>query len=67
LAPGDKDNFTKHGGFKQLEQALGKGMVLVLSLWDDHDVNMLWFGSVYPTNKKRILRLEQQFAGYSGD
>jgi cellulose 1,4-beta-cellobiosidase len=67
LAFGDNQSFTKHGGFRQLKQALGKGMVLVLSLWDDHDVNMLWLDSVYPTNKKRILRLEQQFAGYSGD
>jgi cellulose 1,4-beta-cellobiosidase len=67
LAFGDNDSFTKHGGFRQLEQAIGKGMVLVLSLWDDHDANMLWLDSVYPTNKKRILRLEQQFTGYSGD
>jgi len=25
-------------------------MVLVLSLWDDHDVHMLWLDSDYPTS-----------------
>ena len=24
------------------------GMVLVMSLWDDHDANMLWLDSDYP-------------------
>ena len=36
-------------------QALGehsdKGMVLVMSLWDDHAANMLWLDSDYPLNK----------------
>merc|ERR1712139_228071 len=27
------------------------GMVLVLSLWDDHDANMLWLDSDYPTDQ----------------
>jgi len=26
------------------------GMVLVLSIWDDHAVNMLWLDSDYPTD-----------------
>ena len=29
--------------------AFEKGMVLVLSLWDDYAVNMLWLDSDYPT------------------
>jgi cellulose 1,4-beta-cellobiosidase len=28
-------------------------MVLVLSLWDDHQVAMLWLDSAYPTNKDK--------------
>ena len=24
--------------------------VLVMSIWDDHDVNMLWLDSIYPVN-----------------
>merc|ERR1712110_591446 len=28
-----------------------KGMVLVLSLWDDHDASMLWLDSNYPADE----------------
>merc|ERR1712045_2651 len=38
----DKTNFLDKGGMKATGDALEKGMVLALSLWDDHDVNMLW-------------------------
>ena len=31
--------------------AMDSGMVLVMSLWDDYDVNMLWLDSTYPTDK----------------
>lgn len=31
--------------------ALKRGMTLVMSLWDDHDVNMLWLDSDYPPTK----------------
>nr|BAF57425.1 putative glycosyl hydrolase family7 [uncultured symbiotic protist of Mastotermes darwiniensis] len=51
---GDNDSFTKHGGFSKLGQSFTKGQVLVLSLWDDHTVNMLWLDSVYPTNSKKL-------------
>lgn len=32
-------------------KSLERGMVLVLSLWDDHDANMLWLDSQYPLDK----------------
>ena len=32
-------------------EALGRGMVLVMSLWDDHEANMLWLDSTYPVDK----------------
>jgi cellulose 1,4-beta-cellobiosidase len=32
-------------------EALGRGMVLVMSLWDDPDAHMLWLDSDYPVNK----------------
>lgn len=28
--------------------ALGRGMVLVMSIWDDSAANMLWLDSDYP-------------------
>lgn len=32
-------------------QALGRGVVLVMSIWDDHEAHMLWLDSNYPTDK----------------
>jgi len=47
---GDKNDFEAKGGLKTMGDALTKGMVLVMSLWDDHEVHMLWLDSNYPTN-----------------
>lgn len=30
---------------------MAEGMVLVLSLWDDHEANMLWLDATYATQK----------------
>ena len=38
---------------KKMGESLKRGMVLVLSLWDDHDVNMLWLDSDYPLDTPR--------------
>ncbi|KAI5791095.1 1,4-beta-D-glucan cellobiohydrolase-like protein [Geopyxis carbonaria] len=48
---GDVDPFKEHGGFSSMSSALGGGMVLVMSLWDDHYANMLWLDSNYPPEK----------------
>jgi len=48
---GDRDDFETKGGLKGVGEAFQRGMVLVLSLWDDHDVHMLWLDSDYPTDK----------------
>lgn len=47
---GDEDIFTQHGGMSGMSKGLEQGMVLVMSLWDDHNSNMLWLDSNYPTN-----------------
>jgi len=47
---GDVDDHKNKGGMKQMGEAMRKGMVLVMSIWDDHDVNMLWLDSNYPPN-----------------
>lgn len=44
-------SFTKHGGLPQMSDALSKGMVLVMSIWDDYGVNMLWLDSTYPVDE----------------
>lgn len=46
---GDTDSFSQHGGLAQMGAAMNSGMVLVMSVWDDHAVNMLWLDSDYPT------------------
>jgi len=33
-----------------MSKSLSSGMTLVMSIWDDHDVNMLWLDSQYPTD-----------------
>lgn len=46
---GDKNDFKVKGGLKKMGDAMVDGMVLVMSIWDDHDANMLWLDSTYPT------------------
>ena len=48
---GDSNDYEKRGGNKVMGGAFEKGMVLVMSLWDDHAVHMLWLDSDYPPNK----------------
>lgn len=48
---GDNYGFKTHGGFAAMSAAMKQGMVLVMSLWDDHYANMLWLDSDYPLDK----------------
>lgn len=41
-ATNNTDEFETLGGLKKMGQDLSNGMVLVMSLWDDYAVNMLW-------------------------
>ncbi len=45
---GDVDDHGEKGGLRALGDAMGRGMVLVMSLWDDHEAFMLWLDSNYP-------------------
>ena len=44
----DTNSFETRGGLKRMGRALDRGMVLAVSLWDDHSANMLWLDSNYP-------------------
>merc|ERR1719224_390379 len=35
---------------KSVDIGFKAGMVLVLSMWDDHEANMLWLDSTYPVD-----------------
>ncbi|CCX05784.1 Similar to Exoglucanase 1; acc. no. P13860 [Pyronema omphalodes CBS 100304] len=48
---GDTNDFKAKGGFTNMGNALQKGMVLALSIWDDHAAQMLWLDSSYPLDK----------------
>lgn len=48
---GDVHDFKKHGGMKGMGESLKRGMVLAMSLWDDHFAHMLWLDSSYPLDK----------------
>ncbi|KAI0317189.1 cellobiohydrolaseI [Amylostereum chailletii] len=47
---GDTNSFESRGGLRAMGDAFEAGMVLVMSVWDDHAVNMLWLDSDYPTD-----------------
>ncbi|KAF2032752.1 exoglucanase-like protein 1 precursor [Setomelanomma holmii] len=47
---GDTSSFKTLGGLNGMASSLARGHVLVMSLWDDHAVNMLWLDSTYPTD-----------------
>jgi cellulose 1,4-beta-cellobiosidase len=44
----DNNTFKNLGGMKAMGAAFKRGMVLVLSIWDDTSVNMLWLDSDFP-------------------
>ncbi|KAG8973073.1 Exoglucanase 1 [Tulasnella sp. JGI-2019a] len=46
---GDTNTFKAEGGLAAMGQSFARGVVLVLSIWDDHSVDMLWLDSDYPT------------------
>jgi cellulose 1,4-beta-cellobiosidase len=46
----DNNTFKSYGGMKAMGNAFKSGMVLVMSIWDDYAVNMLWLDSDYPTD-----------------
>jgi cellulose 1,4-beta-cellobiosidase len=48
---GDTSSFKTQGGLNAMGASLARGHVLVMSLWDDHAVNMLWLDSeAYPAD-----------------
>jgi len=44
----DGNTFAAKGGFTTMDASFTKGVVLVMSIWDDHAARMLWLDSSYP-------------------
>jgi len=55
----DRDDFTKKGSLKGMGKALGRGMVLVLSLWDDLLTKMQWLDAAAPADQPDTHPLSQ--------
>lgn len=51
---GDTNDYKNKGSMKSMSDALGRGVVLVMSLWDDHASDMLWLDSTYPADSTHI-------------
>jgi len=47
----DHNTFKTMGGLTNMGKSMQNGLVLVMSLWDDHQEHMLWLDSNYPINK----------------
>ena len=45
----DYDRFGGLGGLKSIGDSFARGMVLIMSLRDDRETNMLWLDGAYPT------------------
>lgn len=45
---GDAKTFQAKGGLANMGKSFTNGVVLVMSIWDDHAANMLWLDSNYP-------------------
>ncbi|KAJ7023686.1 cellulase CEL7A [Mycena alexandri] len=48
---GDTNTFASKGGLAGMSSASAAGMVLVMSIWDDHAADMLWLDAPYPPTK----------------
>jgi len=63
----DGTNFEAKGGMGNIDEAFADGMVLVMSIWDDHSANMLWLDSTYPTDSSDPGAKRGTCATTSGD
>ncbi|CAG0919841.1 unnamed protein product [Notodromas monacha] len=45
---GDVQDFAQKGGMRAMGRALDRGLVLTMSLWDDHYAFMHWLDATYP-------------------
>lgn len=48
---GDFNDFADNGGMAEMGRGFQKGMVLAMSIWDDHEAEMKWLDANYPENK----------------
>ncbi|PVF96188.1 hypothetical protein CPB86DRAFT_709574, partial [Serendipita vermifera] len=64
---GDVNDFKAKNGYVPMDKAMTKGMVLVMSIWADHEAHMLWLDSTYPTDSTAPGAARGTCATTSGD
>jgi cellulose 1,4-beta-cellobiosidase len=64
---GSVDAFGDRGGMAVIGEALGRGMVLVFSIWEDSGSDMLWLDSTYPVNATSLGTARGPCAESSGN
>ncbi|KIM25002.1 carbohydrate-binding module family 1 protein [Serendipita vermifera MAFF 305830] len=47
---GDNNHYATVGGMGPMDTAFAGGVVLVMSIWDDHEANLLWLDSNMPAD-----------------
>lgn len=52
---GDTNSYSTKGGMKAMGDSLGRGHVLVMSLWADYAAEMRWLDSNWPADKDASL------------
>merc|ERR1719164_71669 len=63
----DGTNYLEKGGLGAVDTAFEQGVVLVMSLWDDHYANMLWLDSTYPVGSTDPGTMRGNCPATSGD
>lgn len=66
-ATNDTNEFEKRGGLTQMGASLRRGMVLVMSIWDDATAQMLWLDGTYPIASSGMGAQRGPCAASSGD
>merc|ERR1712232_1042915 len=51
---GDFNHHQEKGGLQSMGEALKRGMVLSLSVWDDFSTHMKWLDSKFPDNQDQL-------------
>ena len=50
---GDAKDYQEHEGMKGMGQSLDRGHAMIISLWDNTELNMLWLDSSFLLDKPR--------------
>jgi cellulose 1,4-beta-cellobiosidase len=50
----DRNDYKSKGALKSMSDAIGRGLVLVMSIWDDGDSHMQWLDGTTPPGSTKL-------------